>query len=400
MEKNKGILIKSHEQYDFVLLKDKSGRGKNLLYYNVFNPKTGKNQRQRCSINLTGNLSDKQLLRNAQDLADALIIQLKKTSFNPVTGTFSDVQLLTPSNTIKECADNYLTYRKKKYEAGAITKTRIDKSNTVIKHFIDWLATEKYLYRKPGSFNEIDIEGFFNDKTSQLKWGKETWNDYRDNLKSFFIYLIKLKIIADNPVTGIEVKNTKYDSTIFKIYTEEELNHVANTLYNSPEYFSLLVAAKLLSKYSVRLEEQLTLQIKDYDSTNSLLTIPTSKTKNGNEAIFHFDDEMNELIIKLIGDNNPSDYYIFGDRNKPSKARLANGYLGQRWRKFRAKYNINSDLKLYALKHSSAYYAKEDGESLEALSERLRHSDIKTTRRYSDNRLNKKPIKAVSNSRF
>ena len=235
-----------------------------------------------------------------------------------------------------------------------------------------------------------------NTKTTELSWGKETYNSYRDNIKSFFIYLIKLKIITENPVTGTLRKSTKNDSTMYEVFEVNELEAVHKLLNESPQYFSLLVASKFLYKYSIRLEEQLQLQIKDYTTSTRLLR--TINTKNKDEANFELDDEMHNLLMRLII-NSPPEYYIFGDRSRPSSTRLAYGYFGQKWRKFRKLHNISDKLKLYALKHTSAFYLLEDGNSLTIVSRQMRHANQAITKRYTKKHF-KKPIVSVSNSRF
>ncbi|WP_183568747.1 tyrosine-type recombinase/integrase [Mucilaginibacter sp. SP1R1] len=399
MKKNKGILIKSYDKYDFILLKDKSGRGKNLLYYYFFNPQTGKDERVRISKGLIGNLTDRELMNNAHDLADAIIGLLKKQSYNPITGTFSDTPIITPSTSIIDCTANWINYRQKEFGNDSIGETRLESSKNIINHFVKWLLKENFQYRKPGTFNELDLADFLNSKTKEHGWNKETFNSYRDDIKSFFIYLIKLKVIEDNPVSGVPRKNTKNDTTIFKIYEEDELSNVLKLLNESKEYLNLLVAAKMLYKYSIRLEEQLKLQIENYNPQKRLLVVPPQKTKNGDEAIFQIDEEMHLLLMRLIREY-PSKCYIYGNRSKPAPDRLAYGFFGQKWRKFRDKHNISKELKLYALKHSSAHYSLEEGEEEVKLSKRMRHSKLSTTRRYSENGIAKKAILPTANTKF
>ncbi|GEM_PF-2678284 len=53
-------------------------------------------------------------------------------------------------------------------------------------------------------------------------------------------------------------------------------------------------------------------------------------------------------------------------------------FFGQKCRKFREKHDIPETLKLYAVKHTSAYFAIEGGEFISQLSTRLRHTNEKS----------------------
>jgi integrase len=398
VEESKSIFLKSWENIDFKLkIEPKGSSNKTRVEFNILNPKSGKNERVKKSSNLSGWKTEKQIVKAANVLVDDLI-DLLSTGWSPFTGSIQKVSLTKNSN-IGDCLAEYNAYRKGKYDNKAITKNRYITSNIAVKHFSNWINENGYQFRKPSSFTLIDMTNFFDSASSKNNWSKETFNTYRSDIKSFWIYLKELRVVDNYDfIAKIPHKNTRKDSSMYKIYTEEELEIINKILANDPAYKSLYLVSKLLYYYNIRLEEQLKLQIKDYNPKTKLLTIPPNKTKNGDEAVFELDSDTAELLEVTIADY-PAEYYFINLNNRPRQVRLAYGAIGQRWRKLRKKYNISDSLKFYALKHSSSFYALADGESLPALQQRLRHILESTTRRYTG-KLNQNIIKPSSNKRF
>jgi integrase len=397
MEK-KSQIIKEWDGYKFKLYQPAPDtKAKTHLYFNFPNPASGKNQVIRDGYTLTGKLSDRQLFKNAEILADSYIELIKK-GWSPFIPT--DKKILTSATNISDCIAHYVDIRKAQFDTKAISKNRYESIKAVLsKHFSQWLIANKYQFRKPSSFTYTDFKTFFDTYTNLKSWGKETYNTYRDVIKMFWIFLKEEKIVDDyNGIAKTEFKNTRNDSTHFKIYEEEELELVRKLLKAEPRWFNLHLSSKLLYSYNIRLEEQLKIQIEDYNPDTKVLTLPPHKTKNGDEARFQFDSEFAKIIESHI-EGLPEEFYLIGINNKPRAERLAYGAIGQKWRKFRAEYDIPDTLKFYALKHSSSHYALEDGETIPQLQKRLRHVLESTTRRYQKG-LQKKVITGKVDSRF
>ena len=398
IENAKSIFLKSWENIDFKLKIEPVGSSnKTRVEFNFLNPETGKNERIKKSTNLAKYKTEKQIVKAANCLVED-IIDLLSQGWSPLTGAIQKASLTKQSN-IGDCITEYNAYRKTKFENNAITKSRFITSNIAIKHFSNWINENGFQFRKPASFTLIDISNFFDSASSTNNWGKETFNTYRSDIKSFWIYLKELRVVDNYDfISKVPHKNTRKDSSMYKVYTEEELEIINKILANDPAYKSLYLASKLLYYYNIRLEEQLKLQIKDYNPKTKLLTLPPSKAKNGDEAAFELDSDTAELLESTIA-GYPAEYYFINLNNRPRQVRLAYGAIGQRWRKLRKKYDISDNLKFYALKHSSSYYALADGESLPALQQRLRHILESTTRRYTG-KLNLNVIKGSTNKRF
>ena len=394
----KSELIKQWDGFKFKLyIAAPNTKAKTHLYFNYPNPATGKNEVIRNGRDLTGKLTQKELYKNAEILADSYIDLLREgwSPFNP-----TEKKVLTSTSSISDCITHYLTIRKTEYDNDAISKNRYDSINIVLgKWFTEWLKKNNYQFRKPSSFTYTDFKNFFDTYIKARRWGKETQNTYRDVIKMFYIFLKEEKVVDDYfAIAKIEYKNTRNDSTHFKIFQEDELELVNKLVRADKAYFNLFLGAKLLYNYNIRLEEQLKFQIEDYDYDTKILTLPADKTKNGEEARFQLSGEEVKLLEDHI-EGYPKKYYIYGKSAKPDVKRFAYGYFGQKWRKFREQYNIPDRLKIYALKHSSSFYALDDGVPIPELQKRLRHVLESTTRRYQKG-LEKAAITSVKDSRF
>jgi integrase len=390
------IVIQTWGEYEFKLFPG-SASTKPYLHFQYVNPETGKEERVRKLAGLKKGASLTTLKKEAR-LSAEWMIELLSNGFNPITNTSVDAPL-TPLSGIRDCIDNYIKYFDEKLANGVIKDKTHQNMIRLLGWFKDWLKGKQYSMRKPNTFTYIDIDAFMQKYSKLRVWDKVSYNTYRGSLLTFFNYLVKLKVLSDNPVTNSDKKNTKKDSSRFKIFEEEELSHVVKLLESDKAYFELYVASKIIFYYNIRPIEITRIQVCDISFEKNLLTLSTEKTKNKNEAKWQLSDEMVELLKKLVGDA-PGHYFVFANRNTPKPVQAQKDFLGQRWRYFRKKHNIPSHLKLYALKHSSDWYDLQSGVGIQAISERSRHANPNVTIAYVKERLNKNIIQPSASRLF
>lgn len=392
VERNKSEIIKKWDNYTFKLYQGNTT--KTHIFYNYFNPITGKNERVKTSIGLTA-LTGVKLIQEATKLVDD-IIELLKKGWNPIDNKIVEETDISAKSSIIECLENFLEYRKDLVNKGLLSKNRLVNNTIFYNYFKEWLLENNYPNKVPQSFNEIHLQTFLNHYKVVKKWNsKNTYNEYRSILILFFNYLLKKKVILIN-----EAENTTYasganhDQTHYTVFEDDELKNVIDKLKNDVRYRDLHLAGKMLYNLMIRPNELLKLQFKFYNPSTKVLFLPKDITKNGNDAFIQVDEETHNLLTEF---NFSPEYYIIGRSMK----KLAFGYLGQKWRKFRAEYNIPSHLKFYALKHTSSYnFLQDDVEGFKELSERLRHATERTTRKYVDSKLKKKVITPLRTTRF
>ncbi|GAA4906988.1 site-specific integrase [Mucilaginibacter defluvii] len=389
----KSLLVQSWDKYEFKLYPGK----KPYIYFNFLNPETGKEVRIKKLTGLKPGSSKTELKKQAHVTVQG-IIELLAEGWNPVTDTFNDLPI-TPLSPITECLDYWLRERERKRDNKAMKDKALTMNQYLVTYFKKWLSAKSYLYRKPNTFTKIDVDTFLQTTASERNWGKVSYNCYRTDLGTFFNFLKTLKIISENPVESSAKKNTKKDSSRFKIFEADELTEVVKLMAGDKAYLGLYVASKLIFHYNIRPVEITRIQVADIDFEKGQLVLPPSKTKNGNEAIFKLNTEMFNLLDDLTS-NCPNSYFVFGHRCEPGAEQIHQDYFGQKWRMFRNKYKLPKHLKLYALKHSSNYYDIENGASYEEIRQRNRHANLQVTTLYVRERLLKNIIQPSANKMF
>ena len=390
------IIIQTWGDYEFKLFPGTKST-KPYVHFQFLNPDTGKEERQRKLTGLKPGASIAVLKTEAKEMVSDLIDLLSK-GWNPIANTFNDLPI-TPLSPIKDCIEYWLKEREVKVQNKAMKPKALKMNRYLMDYFTKWLGDKKHIFRKPNTFTKIDVDNFLEKTAKERKWGKVSYNCYRTDLGTFFNFLVTLKIVSENPVPLSAKKNTKLDSSRFKIYEEDELKTVVELLMKDKRYFGLYVAAKMIFLYNLRPVEITRIQIKNIDFLKMNLTLEAEKTKNRNEAVFKLNGEMFTLLDYLTA-NYPPDFYLFGHRCRPSALQVHQDYFGQKWRMFRVEYGISEHLKYYALKHSSNYYDLEDGASYEEIRQRNRHSNLQVTTLYIKERLYKNAIKPSRSNRF
>jgi integrase len=391
-------LIHIWKDYEFYLNIPKSFTGSNkpFIYFYYFDIKANKLERIRKYVGKNnGNL------KKVKDEAKGLVLDLVTmlgNNWNPITNLQNEVALNSNSS-IVNCIDYWLGKREEAFKNQSIGKTALKNNKILMAHFKSHLEIENLCHFKASSITSIHIREFLDAKAYERNWGKVTYNTYLVDLGTMFNYLKELKIVADSPCDKVSKKNTKFDSSRFKVFEKEELLQVSSLLSSDRRYFGLHLAMKLLFKYNIRPLEIIRLQIRDVDFNNALLTIPHFKTKNRNDARFKLDAEIVSLLKAIIQDH-PADWFIFGGRNKPGAKQMCDEYFGQNWRYFKKQHDLPSHLKLYAIKHTSNYYDIENGASFEEIRQRNRHANLQVTTLYVKERLFKNIIKPSGSTLF
>ena len=392
MRKQKhSMLFHTWDTYEFYLYIPEAvnRNSKPFIFFNYLDPNDNRTTRVRKFIGQ--NKGNKGLIETEAKKQVIELIHLLENNWNPITSSYNSLQI-TPSSSISKCIEYWLQKRTESFKNQSIGKGTLKNATILMNHFIDYLDKAKLLNRPITSINPTHIREFLDLKAFERSWGKVTYNTYLIDINTFFYYLEENKIIKENCANRVPRKNTKGDSSRFKVFEKLELQQVSNLLANDKRYFGLHVATKLLYLYNIRPIEITRIQVKDLDFTKHLLTLPSFKTKNRNEARFLLNTETEVLLNTLINDAS-GDWYIFGNRNKPTPIQIHKDYFGQKWRSFKKDHNLPNHLKLYALKHTSNYYDIESGSSYEEIRQRNRHANLQITTLYIKERLFKNVIK-------
>ncbi len=209
------------------------------------------------------------------------------------------------------------------------------------------------------------------------KVGPTSINTYARAIKSFWSWLEAEGIITANPLAS--VKTPKKPKTMPKIYTEEELKVLLNSLSASPRERALV---ELFLDSGIRLRELAALKVGNVDLAGGRIKV---LGKGGKERFAYFNPATGASLDTYLKENRPhpseGDYLFLTQDGRQLNAKRIQAILQHIGRKA----GINERLSSHKLRHTYATLTLKYGSNLEYLRITLGHSDIKTT---SDSYLN------------
>jgi len=203
------------------------------------------------------------------------------------------------------------------------------------------------------------------------KVGPTSINTYARAIKSFWSWLEEEGIITANPL--VSVKTPKKPRTIPKIYTEQELKALLNSLSASPRERAIV---KLFLDSGIRLQELASLKVGDVDLAGGRIKV---LGKGGKERFAYFSPATGARLDTYLKENRPhpseGDYLFLTKDGRHLNAKRIQAILQHIGRKA----GISERLSPHKLRHTYATLALKYGGNLEYVRITLGHSDIKTT---------------------
>lgn len=236
--------------------------------------------------------------------------------------------------------------------------------------------------------------------TKQGKLSGATIEYHHRILKSIFKFAIKLKVLKENPIDDIE--KPKFKNKKVEVYTLEEATKLIDCLENEPLHWRIII--KLAITAGLRRSELLGLEFKHFDYKNRIMHVEQAVTYTKEEGY-----QVHE-IKKGNGEANKRDIVISESlipelkklELQRKKERLANAdklwkkgkynflladltgkpyhphAVKNWWQRFIKRHNLKY-INIHALRHTSATLLINEGVHAKIISERLGHSNIKTT---------------------
>ncbi len=203
------------------------------------------------------------------------------------------------------------------------------------------------------------------------KVGLTSINTYARAIKSFWSWLEEEGIIAANPLAS--VKTPKKPKTIPKIYTEQELKALLNSLSASPRERALV---ELFLDSGIRLQELVSLKVGDFDFAGGRMKV---LGKGSKERFAYFSPATGASLHTYLKENRPhpseGDYLFLTKDGRHLNAKRIQAILQH----IGSKAGISERLSAHKLRHTYATLALKYGGNLEYVRITLGHSDIKTT---------------------
>lgn len=246
-----------------------------------------------------------------------------------------------------------------------------------------WLKSVDLADITIGKFNEemardflhyLKINGCANKTHNNYKLILSSlWKDIARNLKS--------TIAIDN--VWIDIKSLKKNTQPFKIYTNEIEKIVEQKL---PKFDKQLWLYVLFTHYGfIRGTENRKLKIENIDFENKTICIKSIVSKVSEQRIITIPQPLFAEILAYNFQQYDKNSYIFSSKGFPSEKPAGKNYFNMRWNKFRLKYKISDEFKIYAFKHTGMIKAKQNGIDVKDIQKQAGHHSLDQVNDYLAN---------------
>jgi len=336
------------------------------VYYNFKHPETGKNERFRVAV--SRGLKTKMA---RYEKAAVIKKELKRKllqGYNPFV--FDDKR---NTNCIE--ALEYV----KIYKKATLSKRSGFTYSSVITIFQNWLESVNYQKKTIEAITRHVADRYADNMILHENISNRTINNRVSFLRTIFSFLVKKEYLDVNPFKYVDY--LKIMEPGISAFTRQELKLITDKL---PGYhYQLYVISQLIFYCFLRPAEIVRLQFKDVLWGHGIITIPGTKTKNGESRVIILPDS----LVKNLKDwdlDFPADYYIFGGGKQliPARKEIAPTRIAEVWRKFADLHKIKKNI--YDLKLTGNGMAVDAGLNIRDIQLQNRHHSLEQTQQYLD----------------
>ena len=274
-----------------------------------------------------------------------------------------------------------------------------NKEDQNLRSFFNFLIIEKGLSKNTVKAYETDIKGFIkwinkNNKQSLLNIKETSVNQYISylfslklksssvnrkisSLKSFYLYLLKKKLIRHSPFS--EVISPKQEKYLPASMSESEVEKLLNSPDASKEIEQRDKAMiEMLYATGMRISELVNLKITDIDMNRSVIKV---MGKGSKERLIPFGESASEALfnyLKIRKDSSSKEVFI-SNRGK----KITRVAFWQRIKVYLLRENLKISISPHTLRHAFATHLLNRGADLRSVQLLLGHSDLSTTQIYT-----------------
>ena len=274
-----------------------------------------------------------------------------------------------------------------------------NKEDQNLRSFFNFLIIEKGLSKNTVKAYETDIKGFIkwinkNNKQSLLNIKESCVNQYISylfslklksssvnrkisSLKSFYLFLLKKKLIRYSPFS--EVISPKQEKYLPASMSESEVEKLLNSPDASKEIEQRDKAMiEMLYATGVRISELVNLKITDIDMNRSVIKV---MGKGSKERLIPFGESASEALfnyLKIRKDSSSKEVFI-SNRGK----KITRVAFWQRIKVYLLRENLKISISPHTLRHAFATHLLNRGADLRSVQLLLGHSDLSTTQIYT-----------------
>ena len=274
-----------------------------------------------------------------------------------------------------------------------------NKEDQNLRSFFNFLIIEKGLSKNTVKAYETDIKGFIkwinkNNKQSLLNIKESRVNQYISylfslklksssvnrkisSLKSFYLFLLKKKLIRYSPFS--EVISPKQEKYLPASMSESEVEKLLNSPDASKEIEQRDKAMiEMLYATGMRISELVNLKITDIDMNRSVIKV---MGKGSKERLIPFGESASEALfnyLKIRKDSSSKEVFI-SNRGK----KITRVAFWQRIKVYLLRENLKISISPHTLRHAFATHLLNRGADLRSVQLLLGHSDLSTTQIYT-----------------
>ena len=274
-----------------------------------------------------------------------------------------------------------------------------NKEDQNLRSFFNFLIIEKGLSKNTVKAYETDIKGFINwinknNKQSLLNIKESSVNLYISylfslklksssvnrkisSLKSFYLFLLKKKLIRYSPFS--EVISPKQEKYLPASMSESEVEKLLNSPDASKEIEQRDKAMiEMLYATGMRISELVNLKITDIDMNRSVIKV---MGKGSKERLIPFGESASEELfnyLKIRKDSSSKEVFISNRGRKITRVAF-----WQRIKVYLLRENLKISISPHTLRHAFATHLLNRGADLRSVQLLLGHSDLSTTQIYT-----------------
>lgn len=303
---------------------------------------------------------------------------------------------------------NFVDFVQKEWWPKWVEKNLAHTTQDVYRRYLDARILPAFQFLRMDQVRPMHIMDFLDNLSEEgLRLDKEkgklsgaTIEYHHRILKSIFRFAVKMQIIKDNPMDGID--KPKFENKKIEVYTQEEASALLECLEEEPLHWRIII--KLAITAGLRRSELLGLEFKHFDLENRVLHVEQAVTytkeegykvhpiKKGESRARQRDIVISEFIISDIKklqlerkkerlanadrlwEGGKYNFLLCDETGKPYNPRTIQRW----WERFIKRHNLKY-INIHALRHTSATLLINAGVHAKIISERLGHADITTT---------------------
>ena len=246
--------------------------------------------------------------------------------------------------------------------------------------FKNWLRNNQYANISLRKITSKVVSQYFRYLAVDKNLDKATCEKYLQDLKIFFKYALKQKLVEVLPFELITLPVKKVDKGA-KVILEDDLINLLSTIKDIN--FQLYVACMVQYYCFLRPGRELRLlRVGDVDLDMGVIRVPMLRDKVRQAEVVTIPIQLIE-IFKVYGlEQEDKSLFVFGNKYKIGPIPWSINMLGYHFRTIKRYLGLPEEYKFYSMKHTGATRLHESGASMRTCMDQLRHSRLSSTQHY------------------